>query len=187
MRVAPSGESFQKMDILSRETGYTLCLQRVSKRKNLSVKPDLFDTAEVQLEKSRQGSTCFVKEYRTIQRRNSIGQSYKQLQCASEFCSLVIHNGPLMGDPETLFSITERTLDAFAEKQCPEIILLKAIYILLKDEGYPVRESWYPQLPVYLRETARQLIYSPTAREHNRRTNQNLCRNRTKPPQLAKP
>jgi len=162
LRIAPSGESFSKIDILTPEIGYALCLQRISKKNPLQAKPDLFDTAEIQLENSRQGTARFVKEYRLLQRRSSIGQSYKRLRIASEFCNLITQNAPLMGDPETLFSITERTLNAFEEGKSPEIILLKSIYLLLRDEGYPVKESWWPQLPVALRNDAKKLINEPT-------------------------
>lgn len=67
-----------------------------------------------------------------------------------------------MAEPGILYEITERTFDAFAEKGAPEIVALKALYLILKDEGYPVRESWWPQLPQHLREPARQFINSPT-------------------------
>jgi len=67
-----------------------------------------------------------------------------------------------MADPAALYHITERTLDAFAERALPAIVFLKAIYILLKDEGYPVREAWWPELPATLRESAKQLINPPT-------------------------
>ena len=66
-----------------------------------------------------------------------------------------------MANPANLYQITERTLNAFAEKKTPAIILLKALYLLLKGEGYPVREGWWPRLPTHLRESARQLINTP--------------------------
>ena len=160
LRIAPNGESFQKIDILTQETGYTLCLKRISK-KNVQTTPDLFDTADILLESSRQGNTRFVKDYQLAKRRSAIGQSYRKLHCASDFCSLILQNAPHMADPVLLYTITERTLNAFADKESPEITSLKALYLLLKDEGYPVRESWWPQLPEYLREAAREFINDP--------------------------
>ena len=161
LRIAPSGESFQKIDILTEGSGYILCLKRVSKKKPFQDKPDLFDTANIQLESSRQGTAQFVKEYQLVHRRSNIGKSYRKLHHASEFCALIVKNAPHMGEPTLLYEIAERTLDAFAEKELPEIISLKALYILLRDEGYPVRESWCSHLPTYLREPARQLINNP--------------------------
>ena len=162
LRVAHSGESFQKIDILSLESGAYLCLKRISKKPSHCAAPDLFDTADIHLETSKQGTARFVKDYQLVHRRSRIGQSYRKLQHASDFCALIAQNGPHMADPAALYHITERTLDAFAERELPSIVFLKAVYILLKDEGYPVREAWWPQLPAHLRESAKQLINNPT-------------------------
>ena len=162
LRIGLSGESFHKLDILTQRTGYILCLQRISKKQLSQTTPDLLDTAEILMDPPRQGSTRFIKEYHLVQRRSDIGKSYRTLQCASEFCSLIIRNAPHMAEPTILYKITERALNAFDEKKLPEIVFLKALYLLLKDEGYPVRESWWPQLPAQLRKSTRQFINNPT-------------------------
>ncbi len=161
LRITPSGESFQKVDILTIESGHILCLKRISKKTLSQTTPDLFDTADIILESSRQGTTRFIKEYQLLQRRSAIGQSYRKLQHASEFCALIVQNAPHMADSLILYEITERALNAFAKKELPEMTSLKALYLLLKDEGYPVRESWWPQLPTHLKEPAKQLINNP--------------------------
>jgi hypothetical protein len=162
LRTAPSGESFLKLNVLSPENGVFLCLKRVSKKNPLNEIPDLFDSADLQLETSKQGSARFVGEYRLVHRRSSIGQSYHTLRHASDFCALLALNGPHMAEPEVLYELTRRTLDAFAERNVSAIVLLKALYILLKDEGYPVRESWWPRLGRASREKVRELLNSPT-------------------------
>jgi len=162
LRITPSGESFRKIDLLTKETGYLLSLQRISKKNPSSITPDIFDSADVLLERSHQGTTYFVKDYHLVQHRRDIGQSYRKLQYACEFCTLIVNNAAHMADPALIYETTERTLNAFAEKELPEIVSLKTLYLLLKDEGYPVRESWWPQLPQYLKETARQLINEPS-------------------------
>ena len=162
LRIAPTGESFQKIEILTRETGYILCLKRISKKAPSPTPPDLFDSADIILQSPRQGAARFINDYQLEKRRSSIGQSYRKLQCASEFCSFMAQNAPHMAEPALLYEITERTLDAFTEKKSPEVVALKALYLLLKDEGYPVREFWWPQLPEYLRETTKRLINEPS-------------------------
>ncbi len=174
LRTAPSGESFHKIDVLTQASGYVLCLQRTSKKNPLQGKPDLFDTASIQLEKSRQGTACFVKDYQLLKRRSSIGQSYRKLHHASKFCVFIVKNAPYMADPTLLYDLTKRTLDAFANKESPEITALKALYLLLKDEGYPVRESWWPQLPKHLRSSARQFINEPLS-ENASKEQLNIC------------
>jgi recombinational DNA repair protein (RecF pathway) len=183
LRVAQSGESFHKIDILSLDRGVYLCLKRIPKKNSQNPTPDLFDTADIHIETSKQGTARFVNEYQLVHRRSHIGQSYRTLQHASDFCALIAHNGPHMDDAPALYHITERTLNAFAEGKLPAIVFLKALYILLKDEGYPVRESWWPQLPINLRKSAKLLINQTTPNNANielldscTQISRNLCR-----------
>lgn len=162
LRIAASGESFQKLDILTPDSGAFLCLKRASKKNHLIAAPDLFDSADIHLETSKQGTVRFVSEYQLVHRRSRIGQSYRKLRYASDFCALIAQNGPHMADPTALYLLTERTLNAFAERDAPAIVFLKAVYLLLKDEGYPVRESWWPQLHAPLRGPAKHLLNNPT-------------------------
>jgi recombinational DNA repair protein (RecF pathway) len=160
LSVAASGESFLKLDCLGAERGGFLCLKRISKSKP-TARPDLFDTADLQLETSKQGTAQFVREYTLVERREAIGKSYQSLRHASEFASLLARNAPHMAEPTLLYQLTERTLDAFTENKAPEVIHLKALYLLLKDEGYPIRESWWQQLPKDLKEPTKAAINSP--------------------------
>ncbi|MEN8725060.1 MAG: hypothetical protein ABF325_05775, partial [Lentimonas sp.] len=161
LRFAPSGESFLKLDVLSPELGGFLCLKRISKKNSQQAAPDLFDTADIQLETSQQGTVKFVKEYQLVQRREAIGASYHSLKHASEFSALLARNAPHMAEPDALFQLAERTLDAFAEAKAPEVVHLKAIYLLLKNEGYPIRESWWPKLATSLQPITQSLINEP--------------------------
>ena len=63
-----------------------------------------------------------------------------------------------MPESKWLFTLTERAFDAFAAGKAPDVVLLKSVYLLLKDEGYPVRESWWPTLRADLRETAKRQL-----------------------------
>jgi len=162
LRKEPSGESFLKLHLLSAEAGVQLCLKRVpSKNKVSKPAPDLFDTAEIQLESSKHGTAQFVSDYQICQRRDAIGRNYKSLLYASDYCNLLILNGTHMADLPALYQLAERSLDAFAERSTPAVVFLKSIYLLLKDEGYPIRESWWPQLPSALRQHTRQLLQQP--------------------------
>lgn len=162
LKIAPSGESFLRVDALDAEQGSFICLKRISSKQPSKDRPDLFDTAEVQLERAKSGNTQFVRDYRVLHRRESIGQSYRSLQYASDYTTLLIRNATHMPDPAALYLLAERTLDAFAERSAPAIVYLKGLYLLLQTEGFPVRESWWPQVPKPLRESAKQLINEPT-------------------------
>lgn len=161
----PSGESYQKITALSADSGCFFCLKRFSKKSPLKNAPDLFDTAEIELEATRSGNTRFVRDYRTLHRRSQLGASYRTLTCVSEFVKLIARNAPLMGDYPLLFKLCEQSLDAFAERPHPEIVHLKSLYKLLQVEGYPVRESWWPQLGSGIKAQATELLNQPTPDE----------------------
>jgi recombinational DNA repair protein (RecF pathway) len=163
--LAPSGESYQKITALSADLGCFFCLKRFSKKSPLKNAPDLFDTAEIELESARNGNTRFVRDYRTLHRRSQLGASYHTLTCAAEFAKLIARNAPLMGDYPLLFKLCEQSLDAFAESPHPEIVHLKSLYKLLQAEGYPVRESWWPQLTTSIKAQSRELLNQPTPDE----------------------
>ena len=174
LKTEPSGESFIKLYVLSVESGIFLCMKRVSKKANSSTIPDLFDTAVILLEASQQGTMRFVKEYQLKQRRDVIGQNYRSLRSASRLSQLLVKNASHMPESEWLFRLTERAFDAFAAGKAPDVVLLKSLYLLLKDEGYPVRESWWPTLRADLRETAKCLLSKPSP-AHIDEPEQNTC------------
>lgn len=163
LRKEPSGESFIKLHLLGPELGCRLCLKRVaSKNPSQHPTPDLFDTAEVQIQSSKQGSALFVGEYQIIRRRNEIGLNYRALRFASDLSKILIHNGEHMPDLPTLYQLAERSMDAFAEHLEPSVVFLKSLYLLLKEEGYPVRELWWPQVSSQLRSSTRSLLAQPS-------------------------
>ena len=168
LSVTPSGESFLRLDALGAEDGSFVCLKRVSSKQPSKDRPDLFDTAELQLERAKGGNTLFVRDYRVLHRRESIGQSYRSLQYASDYTTLLARNAAHMPDPTALYLLAERTLDAFAERSAPAIVYLKGLYLLLQTEGFPARESWWPQLPPTLRDPAKTLINQPTPGNANK-------------------
>ena len=174
LKMEPSGESFIKLYVLSVESGIFLCMKRISKKSNSSTIPDLFDTAVILLETSQQGTMRFVKEYQLKQRRNVIGQNYRSLRSASRLSQLLVKNASHMPESEWLFRLIERAFNAFAAGKAPDIVLLKSLYLLLKDEGYPVRESWWPTLRADLRETAKCLLSKPSP-VHIDKPEQNTC------------
>ena len=174
LKTEASGESFIKLYVLTAESGIFLCMKRVSKKANSSTIPDLFDTAVILLETSQQGTMRFVKEYQLRQRRDVIGQNYRSLRSASRLSQLLVKNASHMPESEWLFRLTERAFDAFAAGKAPDVVLLKSLYLLLKDEGYPVRESWWPTLRADLRKTAKCLLSEPSP-VHIGKPEQNAC------------
>ena len=163
LRKELSGESYLKLHLLGPELGIRLCLKRIAtKTQSTKAAPDLFDTAEVQLDSSKHGTAQFIGEYQVIDRRDKIGLNYRALKYASDFSKLLMQNGGHMAELPALYDLAERSMDAFAERREPSVVFLKSIYILLKDEGYPVRESWWPQVPAAHRAATRELLAQPS-------------------------
>jgi len=164
LRLEPSGESFLKLHLLEPEAGLLLCLKRVARKSRAggSPNPDLFDTAELTLEASKQGNLHFVADYHPTVRRSAIGGHYRRLVRASAFCQLLVLNATHLPDLPALYELANRALDAFCQRDTPDVVYLKSVYLLLKAEGYPVRESWWAQLPATLRSAAKGLIEAPS-------------------------
>ena len=171
----PSGsDSFEQLTAFSAEQGLLHCLQRKAKaghsapaRRSTAPRSegwlDLFDETELWLESSNQGRTWFIKEQRLIQRHAGIGRSYDAL-CAAAALSSVLSRNPVPDESrEAVTGLLRTTFAALADGGRPDIIWLKALYCLLRDEGYPVKQQWWPQLIPADRDTAAHLLNQPLA------------------------
>jgi hypothetical protein len=171
----PSGsDSFEQLTAFSAEHGVLVCLTRLPKSakptsaRRTSAQPgegrlDLFDEAELWLESSSQGRTWFIKEHRFIQRHDGIGRSYEALKTAAAFGTLLSRNPVPDESREPVAALLRSSFGALAAGGRPDIIWLKILYCLLRDEGYPVKQQWWPQLPSADRDTAAQLLNQPLA------------------------
>ncbi len=158
LKTVPAGESFLKLYLLTIQHGVFLCLKRIPKKALHSSMPDIFDQALIRLETSQQGTMHFVKEYQIIQRREQIGHNYRSLSSASFFSQLLVSNAAHLPESKTLFYLAARSFDAFAAGKVPEIVLLKSLYLVLTNEGFPVRESWWPTVPPNLTSLAKRQL-----------------------------
>jgi len=171
----PSGsDSFEQLTVFSGEHGVLHCLIRTPKpnptaagRRNSAKRSegslDLFDEAELWLESTNQGRTWFIKEHRFIQRQPGIGRSYETLRAASALTTLISRNPVSDESRPTVADLLRSSLSALGAGGRPDIIWLKALYCFLRDEGYPVKQHWWPELPPAERELAAQLLNQPLA------------------------
>jgi len=168
----PSGsDTFEQLTAFSAEHGILLCLRRNSAGRartplRASAVPanlDLFDEAELWLESSSQGRTWFIKEHRLIQRHDGIGRSYDALKTAAAFGALLARNPVPDESREPVAALLRSSFGALAAGGRPDIVWLKTLYCLLRDEGYPVKQQWWPQLQPADRDHAVQLLNQPLA------------------------
>lgn len=141
----PSGESHLLLTLLEPGEGILRCLARASRRPG-ATQPDLFDEAEVTLERASGGANRFVREYRPTHRHPGIGRSHAALERASRLAGVVRRNPPPPESAPVAFEIVRETLDAMGSRPRPDAAYLKALWLLLKDGGWPVEAHWLARL-----------------------------------------
>src|SRR6478609_2231634 len=171
----PSGsDAFEQLTAFSAEHGVMHCLARQPKTGGASParrssaaqsegRLDLFDEAELWLESSSQGRTWFVKEHRFIQRHDGIGRSYDALRAGAAIGQLLARNPVSDESRPAVQELLRTSFGALAAGGRPDIVWVKTLYCLLRDEGYPVKQQWWPELPSADRDAAATILNQPVA------------------------
>lgn len=162
----PPTESFQSFTAFSAEHGVLLILQRISKKPtNGTLALDLFDEVSLNLESRNQGQTWFVKESRLLTRHTQIGRSYEVLRLACALASLVARN-PVPEESRTdVAKLMSKAFESFATNDRPDLVWFKCLYRFARDEGYPIKEEWFPTLPAADRADVVTLLNRPLAEQ----------------------
>ena len=160
----PPTDAFQSYSAFAAEHGSLLLLQRISKKSaTTSVVLDLFDEVALVLESSNQGRSWFVKEARLIARHPGIGRSYETLRLASSLASLIARNPVHEESRDAVAALLRSAFAAFAAPLRPDIVYFKSLYRFARDEGYPLKQHWFPSLPAADRTAVVELINQPLA------------------------
>ena len=166
----PPSDAFQGFNVFSAEHGALLVHQRLPKRAagktgSTTVALDLFDEVSLRLESSNQGSTWFVQETRLLTRHADLGRSYETLRHASALAALVVRN-PVHEDSRTqVAALLRQAFASFAGGARPDLVWFKSLYCFARDEGYPVKQQWFPTLPAADREAVATLLNRPLAEQ----------------------
>lgn len=160
----PPSDTFRTFAVFSPEHGPLLILQRLAK-KNATLAPplDLFDEAALDLESSNQGQTWFVREARILVRHADLGRSYDTLRLASALATLVARNAVSPEGRAAAADLLRTALAAFASGARPDLVWFKSLYRFARDQGYPLKEQWFPTLPAADRDTVAALVNLPLA------------------------
>jgi hypothetical protein len=161
----PASDTFQSFTVYTAENGAFLALQRLSRKSTPVAALDLFDHAALLVEEPAQGQAWFIKEIRLITRHSEIGRSYDTLRFASRFASLVAQNPVGEESRATVAELLKRTFAAFAAAARPDIVYLKALYMFCRDEGYPLKQEWFPELTTTERALVAELLNRPLAEQ----------------------
>ncbi|HTL66629.1 MAG TPA: hypothetical protein VL200_03115 [Lacunisphaera sp.] len=162
----PSGaDKFEQLTVFSDEHGVLHCLRRLAQKTAAATPPDLFDEVELWVESSNQGRTWFIKEHRFVQRHPGIGRSYDALRAAAALAQLLDRNPVSDESRPVIAGLLRTSFAALAAGGRPDIVWLKTLFTFLRDEGYPVKQQWWPQLPAEDRELATRLLNQPVAEQ----------------------
>ena len=158
---AKTGENNLKLFLLSRERGYTYAYKKIGKKLSNKALPDLFDTAILNLEIGYQGKVFFIKDYTILKRRDKIPQKYHRFHTACRLTKLISINGIWLEDTHHTYRLTEQSLDALNNGGNSDVIYLKSLYLLIRHEGYPVKEAWQQTLSSIHRKNLRYYLSQP--------------------------
>lgn len=160
----PAADAFQTFTVFSAEHGALLVLQRIAKKSAAtSVALDLFDEVSLALESSNQGRTWFLKEAQLIKRHPDLGRSYDALRFASALTALIARNPVHEESRPSVAELLRSALGAFASGARPDIVYFKSVYRFARDEGYPLKQQWFPTLPTADRAVVATLLNRPLA------------------------
>lgn len=144
----PYGEGFLRLTLLGREHGLQTVLLRQSRQKS---PPDLFDCLEVQWQQRSAGGPGFAGEFRLLRRFENLGLSWAALKAASAHARIIVDNAAHLEDPAPIHDLTLRLLENLQAGAPPGLASLKALYLLARSEGFPVKEAWLARLTPDLR------------------------------------
>lgn len=161
-----SGDNWKRLLCFSADHGNLDCLVRIS-RKAAPKSPtlDLFDEAQLSLESSNQGRTWFIKEAVVNRRRAGLGVSYDALSHACRFARILVRNPVHEESRQAVFGLLERALDAWETGTRPDCVYFKSLFLLARDEGYPVQQDWWPRLGPDDRRAAESILRLPIAEQ----------------------
>jgi hypothetical protein len=117
------------------------------------------------LESSNQGRTWFVKEATLITRHPDLGRSYETLRQASALGALIARNAVHEESRAAVAELLRLAFAALATTARADLVFFKSLYRFARDEGYPLKQEWFPTLPAADREVVAALLNLPLAEQ----------------------
>ncbi len=159
------GETSVLLTAFSSEEGLVVMFKKMSSKKT-SLVPDLFDeiSCQVQLPEAN-ASINFLQQFDILEHRESIGISYEKLCCACELTSIVKLNGAHIYEKQSLFSLLSKALESIEKSTSLAEIKIKFLYLLVKEQGYPIKEDFFKSLPEEDKNKFASILKTPISSE----------------------
>jgi hypothetical protein len=156
-----TGENWLRIGLLSPNSGIVYFLQRVSQRSLSSSPIDLFDRVTATLERRTSSGNWFAREVRVIGRHPGLGRRYPALREACVFARILLSNPVHEDSRSSVFDLLEQALQAWERGDREDVVAFKCLYVFARDEGYAVKEGWWPQLPEQEKVRVASLVNLP--------------------------
>ncbi|MEZ5276296.1 MAG: hypothetical protein R3F07_07950 [Opitutaceae bacterium] len=153
-----TGESFDRITVLSPTDGIVTFLHRRSRKSATNSPLDLFDRISVTVELKDAGTLRFSREVRILQRRPGLGHRYEGLSEACRYARLLTVNPVHEDTRKVVADLLNRALDAWERGDRADIVAVKCLFLFARTEGYPVREEWHRLLSHSDRSAATRLL-----------------------------
>jgi hypothetical protein len=148
------------LSLFSTQRGLLKCRRRLASNKS-SMVPDLFSDIEALLNPIGGGQLYFVGEWRLLKSRSGIGLDYRRLEAAGALARMVSLNARWLATFDEASVLLGKALDALDEGAPCEAARFKAIFLLVRSEGYPVEEDWRMNRVAEDRDALRYLLLNP--------------------------
>ncbi|MDX2185437.1 MAG: hypothetical protein SFV32_00755 [Opitutaceae bacterium] len=154
----PPTDKYFRVDLFSAEAGAIVAYQRLSRKGGTL---DLFDHVRADLDATPQGEAWFVRDTRLLGKPEGMGRSYEALQHASLFARAVLANPVPDESRIPVYELIGQSLHSFGSGNRPDITLFKSLFVLIRDEGYPLRQHWLPTLSAPDQVKVKELLARP--------------------------
>ncbi|MFP6854258.1 MAG: hypothetical protein VB980_00635 [Opitutales bacterium] len=155
-------EGHRDLSLFSFARGLLRCRLRLSSNKPSTI-PDLFSEVEAVVNPLSGNHLFFLGEWRVTRARPAIGTHYRRLEAAGALARLILLNARWLETFDCFHTLTCNALDALSGEASPEAVRLKAFYLMVQTEGYPVKESWLAEREASDRESLDLLLSRPVA------------------------
>jgi hypothetical protein len=160
LRKSASGESSTVLTFLMREEGLQSVILKGSGKKGMEI-PDLFQVGELSLRKKTTESIGYVEEFSLIEAFPGVARSYERLISASILARFFESNCLHLEEYLPAWKILLQSLRALDQRPHPQAVVFKAVFCFLRDEGYPVTQSWLQQLSTSSRAVVSKILHEP--------------------------
>lgn len=154
-----SGESLFRLSVFSAEYGLLRLLSRPKLRDRQGL-PDLFETGRLLASRSRNNSPWFLAEWHTLHEHRNLAKSYPTLQWATRFSRFLDLNLEHAENYEQWWNTSLKVLSAMETAPEPGLLYFKALFVIGRNEGYPLKESWLSSLRHPLNAQAKKALAS---------------------------